>query len=135
MGEAEDQVDKFSAPVYLVYPLNAASVTVSGTTTAWAWGSWTEIIPVNTVTKTFWIIGLAITNTSQAVPTIIQIGKGASGSEAAIANFKIRGVVSAWMTLPSPIRVEANTRIAARVAQAGTSFQATDISVAYLTDL
>jgi len=135
MGEAEFQVDKFSAPFYRVYPRNATDVSVSGTTTQWAWGSWIEIIPVNTITETFWIIGLAMTYYTQPVATIVQLGKGASGSEAAIADFKTRLFIDSWLTLPIPIRVAANTRIAARVAQLGATAQTLTIAVAYLTDL
>lgn len=90
---------------------------------------------MNTVTESFWIIGLAVTYATVDVPTIIQLGKGASGSEAAVADFKTRGYTVTWLPLPSPVKVAANTRIAARVAQYGGTGQAIDIAVAYLTGL
>lgn len=128
-------VDKDAAPVKHCYPLAADFVAVAGSATEWAWGSWVEIVPEDTITEDFWVIGIHMA-LGASVDLVCQIGKGASGSESAIMDCPMR-----YTTMEKdhptviPIKVAANTRIAARTAQDGTGNQSAYVRVIYLTGL
>ena len=111
------------------YPLAAAGPTVVSSATAWAWpASWTELVPVNTITAAFAIIGFtALEFPTGSIDarhqTLFQIGTGAAGSEVVVASIPVSwyidsavGHCSPWVfPLAVPRYAAANLRVAIRV--------------------
>lgn len=129
-------VDKDSAPTTKAYPENADGVNVTSSTSDWAFGSWVEIIPANTITETFWIFGAVENTLSLAIDGILQIGIGGAGSEVAIMDIKFAHTFHIHTRTNQPmVKVAANTRVAARVATEGTSAKTLEISIEYATGL
>lgn len=115
----------------LAYPALANGISLTASATAWTWpASYTQIVPVDTITSTFYIVGA--TFSLAANPTVdirlamnLSLGKGAAASETEIVQFSAAyfhdsnghsGVDNFFMDLPEPVEVAANTRIAGRVA-------------------
>jgi hypothetical protein len=116
---------------YLSYPAAAAGISrASSGGAAWSYSAYTEVVPVNTITSTFYLAGLTwawYTPVAVADTTyqwIIELAIGASGSETLIAQIpaNIRGdtlvgyVPSNYVIFPEPKLIDANTRISVRVA-------------------
>jgi hypothetical protein len=114
---------------YKSYPAAAAGVTAASGTSAWTFGSWVELVPVNTITSIFYIaalIGLEEPTAPVDVrhEVVAEIGTGAGGSEVVIISIPVDtfidsavGHLASWyLMLPEPKEVAANTRIAVRVA-------------------
>lgn len=111
------------------YPLLAAGPTVASVATAWTWpASWTQLVPVNTITSNFVIVGfVALEFPTASVDsrhsTLFQIGTGTAGAEVVIASISVTwlidslvGHLSPWVfCLPVPRYVTANLRVAIRV--------------------
>lgn len=133
---------------YLSYPAAAAGISrASSGSTAWSFSAYTEIVPVNTITSTFYLAGLtwAWHTPVAAVDTtyewIIELATGTAGSEVLIAQVpaSIRGdtlvgyVPSNMVIFPEPKQISANTRISVRVAYslATTSNTLTGIKILY----
>jgi len=109
-----------------IYPLTSTppNVVSSG---VWGWGSWTQIVPPNTITRDFIIVGVVIEIESLAAGRLfnIQLGVGAAGAESSIITVAGRYVVdtaagrrllSAYYPLPIPRKIDANSRISARAS-------------------
>ncbi|MFQ6052677.1 MAG: hypothetical protein ACE5OO_00400 [Candidatus Bathyarchaeia archaeon] len=129
-------VNKDSAPVVKVYPAGADGIAVESTTSDWGYGSWVEIIPEDTVTETFWIIGVTMMGVNISTQFNLDIGTGASGSESVIATLgSYYGAAYAPYSLATPIKVAANTRIAMRLATKGTVAKTLTMAVQYVTGL
>jgi len=134
-------VNKSSTPHIQTYPKLATSVTVSTGVAAWAEGSWTEIIPANTITEPFWLLGIYWTPTTY--DGIMEIGTGASGSEVEIANIPSFSHYTTShgyaflqpISLLKHIKIPANTRVAARVADTHTALTAHGLKLLYATGL
>lgn len=133
---------------YLSYPAAAAGISrASSGSTAWSYSAYTEVVPVNTITSTFYLAGLTWawhTPCAAADTTyqwIIELATGGSGSEVLIAQVpaSIRGdtlvgyVPSNYVIFPEPKEIAANTRISVRVAYslATTSNTLTGIKILY----
>lgn len=117
---------------YLSYPAAAAGISrASSGGAAWSYSAYTEVVPVNTITSTFYIAGLtwcwhtpaaAADVTYQA---LLEIATGAAASEVLAVQIpgSYRGdtlvgyVPSNMVILPEPKEVAANTRLSVRVAQ------------------
>lgn len=111
------------------YPLLAAGPTCASVATAWTWpASWTELVPVNTITSNFVIVAFVALefptgSTDTRHQTLFQIGTGSAGSEVAIASIPVTwlidstvGHLSPWVfPLAIPRYVAANLRVAIRV--------------------
>lgn len=108
-----------------LYPLAAEPVSCSSSATAWAWGSWAELVPVDTITSDFIITAVVIIVASETTTRdwVCQIGIGAAGAEAAIIDVAGKWayattvglfIASATFVLPVPIKITANTRVAVR---------------------
>lgn len=69
---------------YNIYPKLAAGVTLSADANAYTPSGYVEIIPANTITTSFWIIGAVIFDASSGVEYVIDIATGTAGSEADI---------------------------------------------------
>jgi hypothetical protein len=116
---------------YLSYPALATGISkASSGSTAWSLSTWTEVVPVSTITSTFYIAGICWgTDATAAVDTthgvIIELGTGTGGSEVMILQvpsvFRIDSAVghmpSFFVIFPEPKQVAANERISVRVAQ------------------
>lgn len=126
-------------PRYKVYPANAAGVRVTASTTGWAYGSWAEIVPPNTITEAFWIVRPF--HTARSTGTLIgilDIGIGASGSEVVVLQEKGGAMhISGDSTGRNPLAIPAaaNSRVAGRFANSTTAAAWLDVSILYITGL
>jgi len=106
---------RFDYEFVFIYPTTASgSVEITGAG-ADTYGSWTEVIPVSTITKPFRIIGIGLGGTSDSNAVyLLQIGYGASNT--IIATVPIQGGVkgTAVPDLNSGIIPE-NTAVSARI--------------------
>lgn len=133
--------NKDSAPHIQTYPKLAPAVIVTTGVAAWAEGAWTEIIPANTVTEAFWILGVFWI--PMLYEGLLEIATGASGSESEIANvpshhmyLTAHGFCSVRpLSFPSSIKVSANARISARVADLHNVANTHKVKVIYATGL
>ena len=133
---------------YLSYPAAAAGISrASSGSTAWSFSAYTEVVPVNTITSTYYIAGLTwcwhtpIAAADTTYEWIIELATGAAASEvliiqvpASIRGDTLVGYVPAIMAIfPEPKQVAANTRISVRVAYslATTSNTLTAIKILY----
>jgi hypothetical protein len=101
----------------------SAGVSVAAGTSN-AFGAWVEIIPVNTVTVAFVIVGFAV-NVAAGASLQIEVGRGASGAEVTVGHTAFGRVSDAGYIppffLPKPVKVAANSRVAARTASVGAA--------------
>lgn len=135
---------------YLSYPAAAAGISrASSGSTAWSFSAYTEIVPVNTITATYYLAGLTwawhtpVAAADTTYEWIIEIATGAAASEVLIAQIpsSIRGdtlvgyVPSNMVILPEPKQIAANTRLSVRVAYslATTSNTLSGIKILYQT--
>jgi len=108
-----------------IYPSAAGGVEAYSGTAVWAWGSWVELVPANTITSDFLILGVVYDQyyaLSESVRWQVQLGVGAAGAEAPIAS--VAGThyyysASGWGDFPFyplviPRKVPANSRVAVR---------------------
>lgn len=117
---------------YLSYPAAAAGISkASSGSTAWSFSTYIEIVPVNTITATYYIAGFTWmwhTPTQAADIThevLFELATGAGGSEVLIIQIPssarcdtaVGNVPSNFVMLPEPKQIAANTRISMRVAQ------------------
>ena len=114
-----------SQPISL-YPLLADPPSVAAGAGTWLFSAWTELVPVNTITTDFLLLGVVAS--TLAISTnlwVVQFGVGGVGAESAIVAMSFE----AWQAsnvgyeiyaphyFPSPIKVAANSRLAFRVAR------------------
>jgi hypothetical protein len=130
---------------HLAYPALATGTTLTSTAVAWTWpASYTEIVPVNIITSTFYIAGLSVALTTNAtldtrLYTNFSLAKGTAGSETEIIQFpsayyndsSIGTQEGFQFTLPEAVEVAANTRIAGRVAHGESAAQSYVVKVVY----
>lgn len=133
---------------YLSYPAAAAGISrASSGGAAWSFSAWTEVVPVSTITSTFYLAGLTwcwhtpIAAADVTYEWIIELGTGGAGSETTIVQVpaSIRGdtlvgyVPTNVVMFPEPRTISANTRISVRVAYslATTSNTLTGIKIIY----
>jgi hypothetical protein len=116
---------------YKAYPAAAAGISkASSGSTAWSNSTYIELVPVNTITATFYIAALTcMYSNNPAADTTheveIDIATGASSSEVVIVtipwSFRIDSAVGhqplPWFVLPEPKEVAANTRLSIRIRQ------------------
>ena len=117
---------------YLSYPAAAAGISrASSGSTAWSFSAYTEVVPVSTITSTFYLAGVtwawhtpaAVADTTYEV--LFEIATGAASSEVLIAQWGssfradtlVGYVPSNYVFFPEPKQVAANTRLSIRVAQ------------------
>lgn len=133
---------------YLSYPAAAAGISrASSGGAAWSFSTYTQVVPVNTITSTFYIAGLTWcwhTPAAAADTTyewIIELATGLAAAEVLIIQVpcSVRGdtlvgyVPSNIVIFPEPKQVAANTRISVRVAYSllTTSNTLTGIKIIY----
>lgn len=122
---------------YKVYPSATAGITITANATAWANSNYTELVPINTITSTFYICGFTFMypnnyTTNTAVQIELDISTGATSSEVVIITIpfitKLYTAVghqsNIYLPLVYPKEVAANTRLSARVRQSLASASA-----------
>ena len=126
----DNLVDKDATPVYKVYPETATHVLLPGSTVNWTWTGWVEIVPANTITETFWLVGVTWEAQTANYANTTEIGIGATGSE--VGKFEVssyKSGVERTVFLSTPIKVAANTRVAGRVASNVVAAATTEVRV------
>ena len=133
---------------YLSYPNAAAGISrASSGGVAWSYSAYTEVVPVNTITSTYYIAGLTwawhtpVAAADTTYEWIIEIATGLAAAEVLILQIpcSVRGdtlvgyVPSNYVIFPEPKQVAANTRLSVRVAYslATTSNTLTGIKILY----
>lgn len=133
---------------YLSYPAAAAGISrASSGGAAWSFSAYTEVVPVNTITSTYYIAGLTwcwhtpVAAADTTYQWIIELATGAAASEVLIiqvpasirSDTSVGYVPSNMVIFPEPKEVAANTRISVRVAYslATTSNTLTGIKILY----
>lgn len=133
---------------YLSYPAAAAGISrASSGGAAWSFSAYTEVVPANAITSTYYIAGLTwcwhtpVAAVDTTYSWIIELATGAAAAEVLIiqvpANIRsdtlVGYVPSSTIIFPEPKQVAANTRISVRVAYslATTSNTLTGIKLLY----
>lgn len=115
---------------YLSYPAAAAGISkASSGSTAWSYSTYIEVVPVSTITATFYIAAVvfqppAATAAALTNEYLIEIATGAAASEVLVVQipYTVRNVTAAgyippaWVALPEPKQIAANTRLSMRFA-------------------
>lgn len=101
-----------------LYPDLAAPVTLTSGTASWSDpGSFTEIIPADTITKNFDIHWASLSNISATLDGVIKFYSGDSGSEELIGSVDVVRTSNFSREAPGPVQVPqqpANSRISAK---------------------
>jgi len=131
---------------YLCYPAAAAGVSRASSGSAWTSSAWTEVVPVNTITDTFYIAGitwmwwtpLAAADTTYEIELALGIGASGSETEIIVIPASVRGdtlaghVPTNIVILPEPKQIAANTRVAVRLRYGvAASVTVTGIKILY----
>lgn len=115
---------------YLSYPAAAAGISkASSGGAAWSFSTYIEVVPVSTITATYYVAALvfqppAATTTALTNEFLIELATGAAASEVLVLQvpFTVRNVTAAgyippaWISLPEPKQIAANTRLSMRFA-------------------
>ena len=135
---------------YLVYPAAASGISrASSGGAAWSFSAYTELVPVNTITAGYEVVGLTFMPPTPAAAAdttyevLMELATGLASAEVLIAQFPhifrfdtLAGPqIPARVILPNPKTVAANTRLSVRVAQslATTSQTYNGIKLLYKT--
>lgn len=132
---------------YKSYPAAAAGISrASSGGAAWSNSAYTELVPVSTITSTFYITGITLMYSNNPSVDVsheveIDIATGAASSEVVIITipfvFRIDSAVGhhpvIFIPLSEPREVAANTRLSVRVRQslATTSVTYNGIKILY----
>jgi len=131
---------------YLCYPAAASGVSRSSSGSAWTDSAWTEVVPANTITSTFYIAGvtwmwwtpLAAADTTYEIELVLGIGSAGSETEIIVIPASVRADTLAGhlptnvVILPEPKEVAANTRVAVKLRYGvAASVTVTGIKILY----
>ena len=133
---------------YLAYPAAAAGISrASSGGAAWSYSAYTEVVPVNTITSTYYLAGITwawhtpIAALDTTYEWIIEIASDTAGTPVLVCQVptSIRGdtlvgyVPSNMVIFPEPKQITANTQLGVRVAYslATTSNTLTGIKFLY----
>jgi hypothetical protein len=125
VARIDDLVPPYTTKEIKIYPLAADTAYALSSATPFGWGDWAEVIPANTVTEDFIIVGIMVWIQTVTAARLfdIQLGVGAPGSEVPIATISGantsaangEGLISGFMEpFPIPRKVPANSRISVR---------------------
>ena len=118
---------------YYTYPPNAAGVTITSAAGTYTKGSYTEIIPVNTISTQFFITGVTLSNLTVNTDYELDIATGAAASEviiATVSHMTDNTNLAHECLFPIPIKVSSNTRISARSSD-GTGSLTSIVKIRY----
>lgn len=102
--------------------------------TSWKWGSWAEIVPKGLIKHDFMVVGVHLRTND--IDGAIELGTGNQGSEQVVAHlpsswsagtYGLLGIVY----LPTPVRLKAGTRVAARYTVGDTTPHDIHVKVLY----
>jgi hypothetical protein len=114
-----DTIEEHIHSTALVYPVLAAPVTLTTAAQAWTFGSYIEIVPINTITSTFDLHFAMVGNISNNGDYVLSIAKGAISSEVLIAQTAFTRTTNqdrgSYFPVITSIQA-ANTRIVGRLA-------------------
>jgi len=102
--------------------------------TYWKWGKWFDILPEGTVKNDFSVVGIHLrTNDYDGA---IELGSGSEGSEMVLAHLPSSACASAYgltsiVFLPSPIRLKAGSRVAARYSVGAETSRWVQVKILY----
>jgi hypothetical protein len=117
---------------YLSYPAAAAGISrASSGGAAWSFSAYTEVVPVNTITSTYYVAGVSwmYHTPAAAVDTtyevLFQLATGAAASEVLACEWAgsfrpdtlVGYVPEGRVIFPEPKQIAANTRLSVRIAQ------------------
>lgn len=117
-----------------VYPTLAGSVRLTSSATSWTLGEFIEVVPVNTITRSFAIIGVGISSASDSSNAYeIVFYSGALGSEIEIGRTRfLKGAANVpQYQLQSGI-IPANSRISAKCANGAGSSATVSVAIMYV---
>jgi len=100
-------------------PVHQGTIGVTSGSNPWQFGSWTQILAPNEVTSDFVIIGIGggWINSTGYEPVIVEIGIGDAGSEITIIELPLQAYPYSCNSVDCyPVKIPANTRVAARIA-------------------
>ena len=110
-----------------VYPTLAAGATVISAAADWAYGAYATVVPINTITHDFHILGVSIESCDKNAVFQLELYKGAGDEVATAVRFAINGGFfgNQVYVVGSKI-VDANAQVRARLASSdGLANQAT----------
>ncbi len=116
-GITDTLLEQIHSGTYYIYPANAAPVSIQSGVGAYTKGNYVEIIPINTILTTFYIVGMYINLQTAAVDYVLDIATGLAGAEVVIVtdSAMYSNVNRSFdMIFPIPIKVAANTRVSVR---------------------
>ena len=117
------------------YPVLADPVTVTASENVWTdYGSWVEIIPVNTITDPFDIHWVHTGEISATGNYVLELASGTAESEVVIGQIAFSRDSNQVQTSSQPIQIApqpANTRISARLSSGNAAANTADIKVYY----
>jgi hypothetical protein len=132
---------------YLCTPAAANGLAITSGAGVWTFSTpYTQVVAASGITATFYLVGIcfqpaaasAVTTTNEY---LFELATGGSGSEVTACQlpFTVRNVTAAgyippaWIALPEPKQVAANTRVAARLAASVASLATTGFKLIYET--
>jgi len=120
--------DQVHSGNYNIYPKLASPVSLNSGGVAYAMGAYTEIIPANTITTSFWIIGAVVFDASSGVEYVIDIATGLVGSETDIGTLCFKYGVTGGISDSGAFQADAFQADAFKVSasQSGTIIPSQD---------
>lgn len=116
---------------YLIPAGPSSGITVSSSTSADTYGSWTEMRAASG--NALYIVGVTLRGDSNALYTQLDIGTGAAASETSVSEALFRSdgnaAIDQTVYFPYPIAVAANTRIACRVADEDAAARSASVTL------
>lgn len=108
----------------------SANVSVAANSSAHTKGAWTQLVASTSADSSFvYFVVSGVSASATDTATLLDIGKGASGSETAIAsNIAIGGASSLFISFPC--KIPSGTRIAARIQSVVTGGKTASVQVA-----
>ena len=123
-ADIDTVLEQVHTGTYYIIPANAAPISLQSAAGAYNKGNYVEIIPVNSIGFTYYIVGIYINIQTAGVDYEIDVATGLAASEIIIATESASyssANRSFDMIFPIPIKVAANTRISMRCSDAAGS--------------
>lgn len=127
-----DILEEHSHNSQMVYPSGAAAITVTGAAGAWTLGSFTEIVPVNTITEDFDIhrINVEAVSATDTYEIVLYVEE----TEIGRTRLQVLGTPANTIIVPQGLQtpiLAANSQIQAKIMTASGGSATCDISLEY----
>ncbi len=132
----KDAVIPATTGVMASYPTGTtASIEVDSSGSAGTAGSYTQILPINTVTSDFRITSVVISGFESATRYTLELATGNAGSEVSIGSFAVSaGATADAFVVPVSMKdIPANSRVSIRSAVLAGTNQHCDVAINYVT--